>query len=239
MNDLVGIAISPTLETANNTILASLAPDERDRLRPHIEFTRSKLGETIFNTGERIDYLYFPNNSIASVIGTTRQGGTAEIGLIGREGIVGLDLLLGARTIRNPVIIQLADGIFRLPADEALREFKRAGAFQDAVLKFTHSLLTQVSQTAVCNTLHRLDERLAKWLLMCRDRAPSDELRLTQEFLALMVGTTRSSVTIAAITLQDLGYIKYSRGLIRVIDRSALIDFACDCYRVVQVTDGM
>lgn len=239
MNDLVGTAISPTFETANNTILASLAPDERDRLRPHLAYKEVKLGEPIFGSGDTIEHVYFPNDSIASVIGTTRQGGTAEIGLIGREGIVGLDVLLGVRTIRNPVIIQLADGIFRLPADEALREFKRAGAFHDAVLKFTHSLLTQVSQTAVCNTLHRLDERLAKWLLMCRDRSPGDELRLTQEFLALMVGTTRSSVTIAAITLQDLGYIKYSRGVIRVIDRPALIDFACDCYRVVQVTDGM
>ncbi len=171
---------------------------------------------------------------MASVVGRTRQGQSAEIGVIGKEGVVGVDLVLGSSVMVNHVMVQLANGGFRLPAAEALREFKLAGSFQAELLHFAHRLMIQISQTAVCNALHGLEERLARWLLMCRDRSKDDTLNLTQEFLSFMVGTTRASVTLAAITIQDLGYIAYKRGSITIVDRAALIDFACDCYRVVR-----
>jgi len=222
-----------SIATTSNVILAGLDPGERERLRPHLTYHDMKLGEKIFDPDETIDFLFFPNHSMASVVGRTSQGNSAEIGVIGREGVVGVDLLLGAETVINPMMIQMANGGFRLPAAEALREFKLGGAFQAAILAFVHRLMIQVSQTAVCNALHMLEERLARWLLMCRDRSRNDTLHLTQQFLSLMVGTTRASVTLAAIALQDLGYIKYSRGTITILDKPALIEFSCDCYKVV------
>jgi CRP-like cAMP-binding protein len=224
-----------SLGTASNMILAGLEPAERQRLEPHLTYHHMSLGEKLFDPGEPIDFLFFPDHSMASVVGRTRQGQSAEIGVIGKEGVVGVDLLLGATKITNPIMIQMANGGFRLPAAEALREFKLGGSFQAAILSFTHRLMIQVSQTAVCNALHGLEERLARWLLMCRDRSRDDTLNLTQEFLSFMVGTTRASVTLAAITLQELGYITYKRGSITVLDRQSLIEFACDCYRVQRV----
>ena len=224
-----------SIATTNNVILAGLEPDERQRLDKHLTYHHMKLGEKLFDPDESIDFLFFPDHSMASVVGRTRQGQSAEIGIIGKEGVVGVDLLLGATTITNAIMIQLANGGFRLPAAEALREFKLGGPFQAAILKFVHRLMIQVSQTAVCNALHGLEERLARWLLMCRDRSRDDTLHLTQEFLSFMVGTTRASVTLAAITLQELGYITYKRGSITIIDRQSLMEFACDCYQVQRV----
>jgi CRP-like cAMP-binding protein len=225
MNDI-------SLGETSNAILAGLAPDERERLAEHFTYRHMKLGESLFEPDAPIEQLFFPDHSMASVVGRTRQGQSAEIGVIGREGVVGVDLLLGAATATNPIMIQMANGGFHLPADEAIREFKLGGPFQAAILKFTHRLMIQVSQTAVCNALHGLEERLARWLLMCRDRSRDDNLHLTQEFLSFMVGTTRASVTLSAITLQDLGYIAYKRGSITIMDRTGLMEFACDCYRV-------
>ena len=222
-----------SLQTTSNWILAGLEPGEKERLGKHLTYHDMKLGEKLFDPDDPIDFLFFPNHSMASVVGRTPQGSSAEIGVIGREGVVGVDLLLGATRMINPSMIQMANGGFRLPAAEAVREFKLGGAFQAALLGFVHRLMIQVSQTAVCNALHTLEERLARWLLMCHDRSRDDTLHLTQHFLSLMVGTTRASVTLAAITLQDLGYIRYSRGSITIVDRPALIEFACDCYKVV------
>lgn len=222
-----------SLHATSNLILAGLEPAELERLGSHLTYHNMALGEKIFESDETIEFLFFPNNSMVSIVGRTQQGHSAEIGVIGKEGVVGIDLLLGAPRTINHSMIQLANGGFRLPAAEALREFKLGGAFQAASLAFVHRLMIQVSQTAVCNALHMLEERLARWLLMCHERSRDDTLHLTQHFLSLMVGTTRASVTLAAITLQDLGYIEYSRGAITILDKPALIEFSCDCYRVV------
>jgi CRP-like cAMP-binding protein len=227
-----------SVDTTNNAILSGLEAGEKERLAAHLTYHNTTLGENLFLPNSTIDYLFFPNNSMISIVGNTRQGRSAEIGVIGKEGVVGVDLLLGAPTMINHVMIQLANGGYRLPAAEALREFKLCGSFHDSILMFVHRLMIQVSQTAVCNALHGLEERLAKWLLMCHDRANGDKLHLTQEFLSFMVGTTRASVTLSAITLQDLGYITYRRGSIEIIDRPSLVDFACDCYKVVRTTNA-
>jgi len=217
----------------SNVLLNGLNEEERERLSPHLTYHQTTLGETLYQPNATIDYLFFPNNSMASVLGHTKQGSSAEIGIIGKEGVVGADLLLGADRMVNHVIVQLSDGGFRLPAAEAIREFSRCGPFHANVLHFVYRLMIQISQTAVCNALHGLEERLARWLLMSHDRSSDDTLHMTQEFLSFMVGTTRASVTLAAITLQDLGYISYKRGAITIVDRPSLIDFSCDCYRVV------
>ena len=224
-----------SIETTSNAILSALGPEERERLAPHLQHHDTQLGEVFFEPGDPIDYVYFPENSMLSIVGRTIRGGSAEIGVIGREGVVGVNLLLGAPRAINAIMVQLTDGGFRLPAAEALKEFDRCGPFHKSTLKFVHYLMMQISQTAVCNVLHGLEERLAKWLLMCRDRSSGDTLHLTQEFLSLMLGSTRASVTLAAISLQDLGYISYKRGAIKVVDRQGMIDFACDCYKVVQI----
>lgn len=222
-----------SLHTTSNLILLSLEPAEIERLSKHLTYRNMKLGDKLFDPDETIDFLFFPNHSMVSVVGRTEQGHSAEIGVIGKEGFLGADLLLGAKRMVNSSMIQIANGGFYLPAAEALREFKLGGAFQASTLAFVHRLMIQVSQTAVCNALHMLEERLARWLLMCHDRSRDDKMHLTQQFLSLMVGTTRASVTLAAITLQDLEYIKYSRGTITILDRPAIIDFACDCYKIV------
>jgi CRP-like cAMP-binding protein len=172
---------------------------------------------------------------MVSVIGSTADGQSTEIGVIGREGIVGIDLLLGARSAQNGHTVQIADGSLRMPAEAVMDEFRRGGAFQSSILSFVRKFLSQVSQTAVCNRLHPLEQRLARWLLMCADRSPTPEsLMLTQEFLSIMAGATRTSVTLAAIALRSAGFINYSRGKITILDREGLEDFSCECYSVVK-----
>lgn len=217
-----------------NRILARLTPDESERLGPHLEYLSAPLGEMLLNAGDPIEHLFFPDGSMASVVGMTARGGSAEIGLIGREGVVGAEVLLGADRMANQVSIQMPDGGYRLPVEPAIREFERGGQFQCNVLRFFYRLLIQISQTAVCNALHSLEERVARWMLMCHDRSRDDKIRLTQEFLALMVGSTRPSVSLVAGALQDAGAINYSRGVIAITDRDELERFACDCYAVMR-----
>jgi CRP-like cAMP-binding protein len=218
----------------HNQILSALGAEEMERLKPHLRYSTVSNGEMLYRANEPIEFLYFPNYSMVSVVGSTAQGSSAEIGVIGYEGVAGVDALLGAGTAINNTMIQLPNGGYRLATGEGLREFHLGGSFQRHVLLFLHKLLTQVSQTAVCNRLHGLEERLARWLLMCSDRTQDDTLRLTQEFLALMVGTTRASVTLAAIDLQDLGFITYSRGKIKILDPDGMLDFSCDCCKIVR-----
>jgi CRP-like cAMP-binding protein len=217
-----------------NHILSRLTPEEERRLGPHLKFIDTELGEMLLNAGDPIDNLFFPEGAMGSVVGVTAQGGSAEIGLIGWEGVIGAEIFLGADRMANRVNIQMPDGGYVLPADVALREFERGGPFQAGVLRFFYRFLTQISQTAVCNALHGLEQRLSRWLLMCLDRSPDDKIRLTQEFLSLMVGASRQSVSMVASMLQDAGVITYSRGVIRVVHRDGLERFACDCYAVMR-----
>lgn len=217
-----------------NYILQSLPPADFARMSPDLEPVKFAPGETLYHSHTKIEYVYFPDHSMASVVATTSEGQCAETGVIGREGIVGTDVLLGADSTINETFIQLADGALRMKTAAARAEFRRAGAFHDLWLKFVRLLMLQIGQTALCNRLHTVEERLARWLLLCRDRSRTDELKLTQEFLGIMLATNRSTVTTAAIVLQGGGLIKYSRGLITVLDREGLEHFSCECYRTVK-----
>lgn len=220
--------------STKNIILNALPEEDYKRLSPDLKQVELDLGQVIYRAEEPIEYVYFPNNSMISVIANTSGGQSAEVGVIGFEGIIGIDVLLGSDSSMNENIIQLADGALRINTATVKKEFKRAGALHDSVLRFTRLLMVQISQTALCNRLHSVEERLARWLLMCRDRSATDDLNLTQEFLSVMLGANRATVTLAAIALQHIGYIEYSRGHIKITDREGLENFSCDCYKTVK-----
>jgi len=220
--------------STDNHILNNLSDEDYARLHPHLTPVNLALGEIIYQPEESIKYVYFPNNAMASVIATTPEGQCAEVGVIGREGIVGVDVLMGVDSTSHQVMVQLSDGALRISTATAKKEFADSAAMNKMLLLCVHALMMQISQTALCNRLHSIEQRLSRWLLLCRDRSASDVLSLTQEFLAIMLGANRPSVTTAALILQGGGFIKYSRGRITVIDREGLEDFACDCYRVVK-----
>lgn len=234
MPNLTGTSVKQHLAT-KNLILNALPVEAYERMHPDLEQVKLVLGQIIYRVEEPIEYVYFPNNAMISVIANTFDGQCAEVGVIGYEGIVGIDVLMGSDSTTNENIIQLADGALRMKTELVRKEFKRAGALHDEVLKFIRLMMTQISQTALCNRLHTVEERLARWLLLCLDRSPTDELTLTQEFLGIMLGTNRATVTISAIILQNMGCIKYSRGHIIVTDRKHLEDFSCACYQTVKV----
>lgn len=220
--------------STKNQILLALPDEDYQRLHPYLEPVELKLGQILYRPEEPISYVYFPNNAMASIIATTPDGQAAEVGVVGREGISGVDVLMGVDSTPNEAMIQLPDGALRIKTETIREEFKRGGAFQNLSLKYIHALMMQISQTALCNRLHNVEQRLARWLLMCHDRAKGDELTLTQEFLSIMLGVNRPTVTNAAVLLQGGGFIKYSRGKITILDREGLEDFACDCYEVVK-----
>ena len=224
-----------TAATSNNWILQSLGPDEFRRIEPHVRLVRNQLADVLLHPGDPIEYLYFPETAMASAMGSTEDGGTAEIGLIGFEGVVGVSRLLGTHAQPNEINIQMPGHGALLPADVAEDEFARGGTFQRSVLRFVDQLIVQLGRIAVCNVLHGLERRIARWLLMCHDRAAGDTLELTQEFLSMMVGMTRQSVSGAARFLQDSRVIRYSRGRITITDRDGLERHACDCYQVMSL----
>lgn len=219
--------------STKNHILNALPDEDYQRLLPDLEYVELPYGRFVYHAEEKIKHVYFPDDSVVSVVANTPQGQSVEVGVIGRDGATGLSVLLGVDTSFNDAIVQLPDGALRISTEALLKEFMRAGALHSLLLRSLHSYIAQISQIALCNRLHSIEERLARWLLMCRDRSKGDHLKLTQEFLALMLGAQRASVTIAAITIQAAGYIKYSRGNIKIIDREGLENFACDCYQIV------
>jgi CRP-like cAMP-binding protein len=223
----------PELQSANY-ILSSLPPEDYQRLAPHLETLEVPRGEVLFQAEQRIDYCYFPLNSMVSLISRTADGESVEVGIVGYEGFAGVSLLLGVDESPFEQMVQIPDGAVRVRAEVLREEFGRGGAFQALALRYAHSLLLQTSQVAACNRLHTLSERLARWLLMSEDRARRPELPLTQEFLSLMLGVRRPGVTEAAIVLQAQGLIDYTRGRVTVRDRAGLEESACDCYRIVK-----
>jgi CRP-like cAMP-binding protein len=220
--------------STKNHILNALPDEDYERLHPHLEPVKLTLGQVIYHPDEPIKYVYFPDNVMCSVIATTADGQCAEIGVIGREGVVGVDVLMGVDSTSNECMIQLADGALRIKTRIIRKEFKQNGALHDILLCYMHALMMQISQTALCNRLHSVEQRLSRWLLMCHDRSASDELTLTQEFLSIMLGVNRPTVTNAALFLQGGGFIKYTRGKLTITDREGLEDFACDCYDMVK-----
>ena len=220
---------------ARNRILAALPPEDYERLAPHLEPVALPFNQTIYRPHEPITHVYFPEDAMISIVATTAQGESVEVGVVGREGMTGSSALIGAdSSTPNESMVQLANGGLRMRSEVVREEFRRGGALQDLLLRFMQAYTTQVGRSAACNRLHSVEERLARWLLMTHDRAASDELALTQDFLAMMLGCRRAGVTAAAITLQGDGMIRYGRGHITILDRAKLEDFTCECYGIVR-----
>lgn len=217
-----------------NYILNALPEEDFNRLLPDLTPVKLPHGQILYRPDEPIEYVYFPNNSVISVVAITADGQCVESGVIGREGMAGFNVLMGVDSMPNENIIQLADGALRMSTAAVRREFKRGGALHDLLLRFMHALMIQIGQTTLCNRLHSTDQRLSRWLLICHDRSETNEMKLTQQFLAIMLGADRARVTMSAIALQSAGYIKYSRGTIVVTDREGLEDFTCACYQSVK-----
>lgn len=215
-------------------LLSTLPQDDYGRLRPSLEPVTLPVGAVIYESHGRPDYVYFPTTSVISVLYTMEDGSTAEMGLVGNDGVVGIALFLGGDTGGNRAVVQIGGHAFRMKADVVQEEFARGGPFQKILLRYTWALVTQISQTAVCNRLHSVEQRLCRWLLLMQDRTNSDELPMTQEFISSMLGDRRESITIAAGRLQSAGAIHYVRGHIRVLDRKRLEAHVCECYRTVK-----
>jgi CRP-like cAMP-binding protein len=192
------------------------------------------LGEVLYESGSRLRHVYFPVTSIVSLLYVMEDGASAEIAVVGNEGILGISLFMGGETTPSRAVVQSAGHGYRLHADFLKDEFNRAGPLLHLLLRYTQALITQMAQTAVCNRHHSVDQQLCRWLLMSLDRLPSDELIMTQELIANMLGVRREGVTEAAGKLQSAGLIHYRRGHITVIDRAGLEARACECYAVVK-----
>jgi CRP-like cAMP-binding protein len=217
-----------------NHLLSALPPEEYKRLLPSLQPVTFSLGDVVYEPGARMDLLYFPTTSVVSLLYTMENGSTAEMGLVGSDGVVGIALFLGGDTTPNRAVVQIAGGAFSMKARVLLEDFRRGGPFQRLLLRYTQTLITQISQTAVCNRLHSVEQRLCRWLLLSQDRVKSDELLMTQEFISNMLGGRRESVTVAARHLQNAGLIRYVRGHITILDRKGLEATVCECYRVVK-----
>ena len=217
-----------------NRLLAALPPEEYERLLPCLEPVSFALGDIVYESGERMEHVYFPTDSIVSLLYTMLDGATAEMGLVGREGVVGIALFMGGDTMPNRAVVQGAGTVVRIKAKALQDEFKRGGVFQLVLLKYTQALITQIAQTAVCNRLHPVEQRLCRWLLMTQDRAQSNTLQMTHEFISNMLGIQREAVSLAARRLQGKGVISYVRGRIKILDRAQLEKSTCECYGVVK-----
>ena len=223
-----------TQPTTQNKILAALPAGEYDRLSARLTPVPLTHGATLYEQQGRINYVYFVTEGVVSQVTDLEDGGSVEVGLVGREGMVGYPVALGDDVAQSRTLAQLPGGAMRMGAAALTEELGRGGRLQTLLHRYTLAAHKQTSQTAACNRGHNLGERLARWLLMCHDRVEGDELKLTQEFIAQMLGTRRSGVSEAAILLQAAGLIRYSRGHITILDREGLEEFACECYGVVR-----
>jgi len=217
-----------------NHILAALPAADYARLLPDLELTPMPLGWAVYESGGRMGYLYFPTTSIVSLLYVMESGASAEIAITGNEGVVGISLFMGGESTPSRAVVQSAGEGYRLKASILKREFALGGQLQHLALRFTQALITQMSQTAVCNRHHTLEQQLCRWLLLSLDRLPGDVLSMTQELIANMLGVRREGVTQAAGRLQAEGMIQYSRGRIKVLDRAKLEGHVCECYAVVK-----
>jgi CRP-like cAMP-binding protein len=217
-----------------NRILNALSRDEYERLAPHLEYVKMSLGEVLYHPDQPITHVYFPNSGTVSIVSSFADGETVEVGMVGNEGMFGVCVFLGS--IRTPLLaqVQLAGDGLRMRAEMLKREFSMGGQLHDLLLRYTQAFITQIAQTAACNRAHGVDSRLAKWLLMCQDRAHSQELGLTHEFIATMLGTRRAGVSVSAGKLQKEGLISYKRGHVTIVDRKGLEAVSCECYPIVK-----
>jgi CRP-like cAMP-binding protein len=217
-----------------NQILRALPAAERERLYPHLQRVPMPLGAVIYESGARLRHIYFPTDSIVSLLYVLKDGASAEIAVVGNDGAVGVSLFMGGESTPSRAVVQSAGSAFRLSRTRLKEEFERHGSLLTVLLRYTQSLITQMAQTAVCNRHHALDQQLCRWMLLSLDRLDSNELNMTQELIANMLGVRREGVTEAAGRLQKLGVIRYSRGKITVLDRPQLENLSCECYSVVK-----
>ncbi|SEN70404.1 Crp/Fnr family transcriptional regulator [Halomonas caseinilytica] len=217
-----------------NHLLAALALDEYKRLADNLERIELKLGDSLVESGQMMRHVYFPTDCIVSLLCVMEDGDSTEIGVVGGEGIVGISLFMGGETTPSRAIVQSAGTAYRLKGQLLKDEFYRAGPLQGLLLRYTQALLTQMAQTAVCNRHHSLDQQLCRWLLLSLDRLPTNELVMTQELIANMLGVRREGVTESAGKLQRAGLISYHRGRISILDRPGLEARVCECYGVVK-----
>ena len=217
-----------------NRLLAALPLGEFQRWAPMLELVDMPLGQVLYESGLTLSHMYFPLDSIVSLLYVMENGSSAEIAVVGNEGLVGVSLFMGGETTPSRAVVQSGGRGFRLEAQAMKSEFNRAGPVLHLLLRYTQALITQMAQTAVCNRHHTLDQQLCRWLLLSLDRLQGSELVMTQELIANMLGVRREGVTESALKLQSSGLIRYSRGRIKVLDRDGLEQRTCECYAVVK-----
>jgi len=220
-------------DAQKNHLLAALPDEEFAQLKFKLELVSFKLGDVLYESGDKMDYAYFPTTAIISMLYVMENGATAEIGVVGNDGLIGNALFMGGNTTTSRAIIQSSGEAFRMKAKDVKAEFKLGGGFQEMMLRFTQALLTQISQTAVCNRLHTVEHQLCRWLLLSHDRLDSDNLVMTHDLISNMLGVRREGVTLAAQKLAKRKLIKNVRGTISIIDRQGLEEAVCECYAVV------
>lgn len=217
-----------------NHLLAALSPDVQERLFPYLELVPLPLRALLYESKRPMRHVYFPTDSIVSLQYMMENGASTAISVVGNEGLLGITLFLGGESTPSRSMVQSAGYAFRLPQRRVKEEFNRHGQLLMLMLRYTQALITQVSQTAVCNRHHTIDQQICRWLLLSMDRLSGNHLTMTQEFISNMLGVRRESVTDAAAKLQRLGVISYARGLVKVLDRTKLEKLSCECYEVVK-----
>ena len=217
-----------------NHLVAALPRADFERLASHLELVEMPLGEVLYESGGRLQHVYFPTTSIVSLLYVMEDGASAEIAVVGHEGILGISLFMGGETTPSRAVVQSAGHGYRMKSQLLKQEFSRGGIMLQLLLRYTQALITQMAQTAVCNRHHSVDQQLCRWLLLSLDRLSSNELTMTQELIANMLGVRREGVTEAAGNLRRAGVIRYSRGRITVLDRRRLEQAVCECYGVVK-----
>ena len=217
-----------------NRLLATLPKNEYQRLLPQLEHVALPFAEVLYEPGASIQHIYFPNDSIVSLLAEVAERAALEVGIVGNEGMVGISVFMGVKTARNRAVVQGAGSAIRMKAAALRKEASHVGSLHRLLHRYSQSLLTQVSQSAACNRFHRVNARLARWLLMTHDRLGADEFRVTQEFMSDRLGVRREGVTVAAGVLQRDQLISYSRGQVRILNRAGLEAVSCECYRIIK-----
>lgn len=224
----------PCAVLRSNNLISVLPPADFERWRPHLEPVDMPLGRVMYESGRTLSHVYFPTTAIVSLLYVMENGSSAEIAVVGQEGIVGISLFMGGESTTSRAVVQSAGTGFRMRAQVIKDEFNRSGPVMHLLLRYTQALITQMAQTAVCNRHHSLDQQLCRWLLLSLDRLSGSELVMTQELIANMLGVRREGVTEAALKLQRMNLIRYARGHITVLDRPGLEARTCECYAVVK-----
>jgi CRP-like cAMP-binding protein len=226
--------MSSSADSSQNHILAALPSEEFGRVAAHLELVELRLGEMLYEPGSQLHHAYFPTTAIVSLYYLTESGASAESAGVGKEGVVGISLFMGGNTTSSSAVVQTAGYAYRLGRSLLMQEFDRGGLMQRLLLRYTQALITQMSQAAICNRHHSVEQQLCRWLLLTLDRLPTNELVMTQDLIASMLGVRREAITEAAGNLQRAGFISYRRGHISVTERSGLEAGACECYAVVK-----